>query len=260
MEKLKPNFTQMPNIILDELLSVLSASELKVLLYICRRTYGFHKQMDKISTSQLMNGIRDKDNKPLDTGTGLSNRSILDAIRSLEKLGIIKTTQKGTQTKVFSLDTTYEKSTQEIKDLLMKNLHKPYVKSTQVLMKNLHIQKKEKESIQNKVLAEDELLHKILDDKDDPVKISEVIKQFSEINPACKKMYGNTTQRQAVSDLIESYTYEKVISVIKFLPQSNKVCFWKATTPKQLWDNWINIENEITSKLNKELNKKNNII
>lgn len=148
--KLKPNFTQIPNTILDELLSVLSESELKVLLYICRRTYGFHKQSDRISTSQLMNGIRDKDGVHLDTGTGLSNKSILDSIKSLEKLGIIKTIQKGTQTKYFSLDTAYEKSTQEAKDLLMKNLHKPYVKSTQVLMKNLHIQNKEKESIQNK--------------------------------------------------------------------------------------------------------------
>lgn len=241
--KLKPNFTQIPNTILDELLSVLSESELKVLLYICRRTYGFHKQNDRISTSQLMNGIRDKDGVHLDTGTGLSNKSILDSIKSLEKLGIIKTIQKGTQTKYFSLDTAYEKSTQEAKDLLMKNLHKPYVKSTQVLMKNLHIQKKEKESIQKKDTAEHKTLHE---------RVPEIIKEFESINPACSKMYGNTTQRQASHDLIEMYGFDKVINVIKFLESSNKVLFWKATTPKQLWDNWVNIQNETITKINKK--------
>lgn len=89
--------------------------------------------------------------------------------------------------------------------------------------------------------------------------IGEVIKEFETVNPACKKMYGNTTQRQAVTDLITEYSFEQVLKVVKFLPQSNKQCFWKATTPKQLWDNWVNIESEIITKFNKQREKAGNV-
>lgn len=247
MEKLKPNFTQTPNVFYDEIMADLGYAELKCLLYIFRRTYGFHKQSDRISLSQFVDGI-----EGLDKGTGLAKKNVYPALESLVEKKLVKKDTSGNTTR-------YSLYLLEPLKVGTQSTQNRYAKYPEVGTQST-IQKKEKESIQKKELAEDKLPHKIIDDKDDSSKISEVIKEFSEINPACKKMYGNTTQRQAVSDLIESYTYEKVISVIKFLPQSNKVCFWKATTPKQLWDNWINIENEITSKLNKELTKKNNII
>lgn len=239
--KLKPNFTQIPNTILDELLSVLSESELKVLLYICRRTYGFHKQNDRISTSQLMNGIRDKDGVHLDTGTGLSNKSILDSIKSLEKLGIIKTIQKGTQTKYFSLDTAYEKSTQEAKDLLMKNLHKPYVKSTQVLMKNLHIQNKEKESIQKKEYAT------VSQD------VSNIIKLFETVDPKNKTYYSNKTQRSACEFMINEYGFENIEKVIKLLPMTNQQDYFpRITSPFELKEKWTKLAVALQSKQRKD--------
>src|SRR5919106_799613 len=55
-----PNSTQVPDTLFDELLSELSGAELKVVLYIIRRTFGFKRQTDTISISQLLHGITKK--------------------------------------------------------------------------------------------------------------------------------------------------------------------------------------------------------
>jgi phage replication O-like protein O len=52
-EKLKPNFTAVPNVIFDEIMKGLNEREFKTLMAICRLTYGWGKQFDKISLSQL---------------------------------------------------------------------------------------------------------------------------------------------------------------------------------------------------------------
>jgi phage replication O-like protein O len=84
-----PKYTQIPDELLDELMPVLSGAELKVLLYICRRTFGFKKESDTISLSQIGSGITTKDGKVLDGGTGLSKDSVSRAVKSLEELGVI---------------------------------------------------------------------------------------------------------------------------------------------------------------------------
>jgi len=85
-----PNTTPVPDIVFDELLSELTGNELKVLLYIIRRTYGFGKNADAISLSQFREGITTKDDKVLDKGCGLKhNRTILVALASLEKKGYV---------------------------------------------------------------------------------------------------------------------------------------------------------------------------
>ena len=87
---LSPNYTQVPDVIFDELLHVLSGAELKVLLYIIRRTFGFKKASDDISLNQMLNGIVRKDGERLDGGCGVKNRtSLSQALQSLEKMGII---------------------------------------------------------------------------------------------------------------------------------------------------------------------------
>ena len=91
-----PNYTQTPNEIFDKFLSKLSHAEMKVLLYIVRRTFGFHKEYkgDAISLSQICRGIIKKDKetgetKVLDEGTGLSKKSAILAIKNLEGKGHI---------------------------------------------------------------------------------------------------------------------------------------------------------------------------
>jgi hypothetical protein len=78
-----PNTTPVPDELFDNLLPLLSGAELKVLLYVIRRTFGFKKGSDRISKSQLENGIKKADGSILDGGTGLSRRAIRLAIDSL---------------------------------------------------------------------------------------------------------------------------------------------------------------------------------
>jgi Bacteriophage replication protein O len=85
-----PNTTPVPDVVFDELLSKLTGNELKVLLYIIRRTYGFGKSADAISLSQFRKGITTQDGKVLDNGCGIEhNRTILVALASLEKNGYV---------------------------------------------------------------------------------------------------------------------------------------------------------------------------
>ena len=85
----RPNYTMVPDELFDELLSDLSGSELKVLLYIIRRTFGFKKDSDNISLSQMMHGIKTRDGRVLDRGVGLTKKTVLGALRSLEDSNII---------------------------------------------------------------------------------------------------------------------------------------------------------------------------
>ena len=88
------NTTPVPDILFDKLLTKLSGTELKVLLYIIRRTRGFQKETDAISLSQFTDGIVTKEGKVLDEGCGITNRTAVNkALVSLEKLGCIRSTK-----------------------------------------------------------------------------------------------------------------------------------------------------------------------
>src|ERR1700712_2667778 len=83
------NSTPIPDEFFDILAVQLSEAELRVLLYIMRRTFGFKKKADAISLSQLTGGIRKRDGSMLDYGTGLSRPSVLKALSGLQAKGII---------------------------------------------------------------------------------------------------------------------------------------------------------------------------
>lgn len=85
----RPNYTQVPDALFDELLPDLSGAELKVLLYITRRTLGFRKHEDAISLTQICSGITRHDGTVIDRGTGLSRRSVVPAIRSLVQRNLL---------------------------------------------------------------------------------------------------------------------------------------------------------------------------
>jgi len=84
MNKFIPNFTQVPNYFFDEIMPELGHAEVKCLLYIIRRTYGFHRSSDKIALSQFKNGI-----SGLDGGTGLAKKNICNALDTLVEKNII---------------------------------------------------------------------------------------------------------------------------------------------------------------------------
>jgi len=84
-----PSHTQVPNEIFDELMHDLSGAEFKVLCYIARRTYGFHRMEDSISLKQICDGILTRDGRRLDHGTGLARSTAVVAIRGLVNRGLI---------------------------------------------------------------------------------------------------------------------------------------------------------------------------
>src|SRR5215207_5670692 len=103
-----PNYTQVPDELFDELLPELSGAELKVLLYIIRRTFGFKRDEDSISLSQMLNGLQARDGHVLDRGAGVSKPTLLQALRSLEERHIIATElrrseEKGDEPTVYRL-------------------------------------------------------------------------------------------------------------------------------------------------------------
>ena len=77
------NYTQVPNVFFDDILEGLNLAETKVLLAIMRKTFGWQKQIDRISYSQIVKM------------TGLSKVSISSGIKSLEEKDIIFVVRKG---------------------------------------------------------------------------------------------------------------------------------------------------------------------
>lgn len=96
-----PYFTQIPNEVFDNLLADLSGAEWKVLAYIMRKTYGWHKTEDDIGLRQLTDGI-----PGVDRGTGLSKSTVALALKSLEEWGLIER-QQNRDAERGDLPTTY---------------------------------------------------------------------------------------------------------------------------------------------------------
>lgn len=88
-----PQATQVPDELLDWVMAYLTGAELKVVLYIVRRTFGFKKEADAISLDQLCHGIVRRDGRRLDLGTGLKRPTVLEALRSLRAKNLITAVQ-----------------------------------------------------------------------------------------------------------------------------------------------------------------------
>ena len=73
-----PNFTQVPNVVIDHWQSFFkSGPAFAVLVQICRKTFGWHKSRDRISLQQL------------EKGTGFSRKTVIKAIDELIKQNLI---------------------------------------------------------------------------------------------------------------------------------------------------------------------------
>ncbi len=105
----KPNYTPVPDQFFDEVLDDLSGAETKVALYIIRRTFGFKKDSDDISLSQMVNGITTKSGRVLDKGTGLGKASVIRSCKTLEERGVIirtrrQSAERGYESTTYSLN------------------------------------------------------------------------------------------------------------------------------------------------------------
>jgi hypothetical protein len=103
-----PHYTQIPDAFFDEVMCHLSEAELRVALYIMRRTFGFKKRADAISFNQFLKGIVTRDGRRLDHGCGIAGRTNLTrALRGLEEKGVISA-RRSTSARGDAQTTVYE--------------------------------------------------------------------------------------------------------------------------------------------------------
>ena len=130
-----PNYTPVPDELFDEQLPDLNGSELKVLLYIIRRTFGFKKESDNISLNQLLHGITTREGIVLDRGTGLSKKTLLEAIKSLIEKNLIiskrrRSEEKGNEPTTYHLNIVGKSEKDTDRPLGVKSTPRGGVKST----------------------------------------------------------------------------------------------------------------------------------
>jgi len=83
------NTTPIPDEFFDVIAPLLTEAELRVSLYMMRRIRGFKKSEDAISFSQLVGGIKTRDGRVLDQGTGMSKSAVWRGINGLVAKGIL---------------------------------------------------------------------------------------------------------------------------------------------------------------------------
>jgi len=87
----KPNTTPTPDELFDVVLPRIdNLAELKVVLYVIRRTFGFGKERDRISLNQFTKGIVTRDGRRLDEGVGLSRSAIVKGLRRAVRDGYLR--------------------------------------------------------------------------------------------------------------------------------------------------------------------------
>jgi Bacteriophage replication protein O len=103
-----PNGTVVPDEVFDILMPQLTEAELRVLLYIIRRTFGFKKSSDDISLRQIVEGITTKEGRVLDGGAGIGKTAAVRAIKSLAARRVIfaqrnSSPEKGNEATTYAL-------------------------------------------------------------------------------------------------------------------------------------------------------------
>ena len=101
------NWSKLPHQLIDALPIIKTVSEVKVILYILRHTWGFHETEKRISLDEFAHGRKRKGKPRMDGGTGLSVPSIRAGIHEAIKDGFIlvetDSRDKGRVKKFYSL-------------------------------------------------------------------------------------------------------------------------------------------------------------
>lgn len=79
------NYSKLPHALIDELSNITSESELKVILYILRHTWGYHDTEKKITIDEFCNGRKRSDGSRIDGGCGITTNAVKSGIaRAIE--------------------------------------------------------------------------------------------------------------------------------------------------------------------------------
>jgi len=232
--QLQNGFTRIANEILEQLSFVqMSGSEWQFVMCLFRKTYGFNKSEDWITGSQIV------------LMTGLKKERVSEAKRRLLARKIV--TEKRNK---ISFNKDYEKWAE-----LRKNVTVVTEKRNKMLRKSVNT-KDNKETI-TKDTSRQGLQEKIFMEN----QIPEVIKLFESVDPKNKTYYGNKTQRSACEFLLAEYGLDEIKKRIDVIPKTNGMQFFpNITTPCQLRDKWVQLDNQIKRYKEEAITKNNNVI
>jgi len=174
----------------------MNGSELRVVLFITRKTYGYQKKSDRISLSQFQ------------LGTHMNRAQAVDTIRSLvEKKIVIK------DGGVYKLNKNYDEWVVCKRVLPETSMQKHTTASMQKHTKTSmqkHTHKRKKENLQKKLSKTSVLQGE---------QWNTLIDSFREINPFYQEFYKNKTERNALDSLAEKIGFEKLLATVQHLPQ-----------------------------------------
>jgi hypothetical protein len=74
---------------MDLLMPFLHEAEVRIVVYLVRRTYGFQRDNDTISLDQFVNGLR-TETRQLDFGAGVSRRAAISALMVLKDMEVVE--------------------------------------------------------------------------------------------------------------------------------------------------------------------------
>ena len=229
-------FTPIANEILERLsFPGINGSEYRIINIVIRKTYGFQKKKDRISLTQFQ------------LFASMNRSQAVETIKSLVCKRILL--KEGS---VYKFNKNWEEWLVCKRILHTASMQKDtgggMQKHTKCSMQK-HTHKRKKERVTKEIPEHSSGL------------IVKLIDLFVMINPACKRMYGNTTQRQACQDLIDTYGFEEISKVIPFLPKNNSTAFKpKANTPLQLWQKYQSIKDSWLQEKSKLKAKERNVI
>lgn len=217
--QIENGYTKIANELLDALCAVsLSGHEWNVVNAIIRKTYGYNKKEDWVTNTQIMKL------------TGQTQQKVSQAKRKLVEKNIV--TENGNK---ISLNKDYEKWVE---------LPKTVTRVTENGNKQLPKTVNTKDNI--KTITKDISKETLHSKKTMENQIPEVIKLFEAIDPKNKTYYGNKTQRAACAFLLSEYGFEEIEKRTTVLPKTNTMPYFpNITTPCQLRDKWVTLNNQI---------------
>lgn len=227
--QLEKGYTRIANEILEALGRIrISGEATQVLNVILRKTYGFGKKQDRISLSQFI------------LATGMKKPTVCRAINKLLSMEIIIKIDNELG-EIYCIQKDFDE-------------WKPLAKKITLAKKIITVIKKDNSSLSKKIHTKETTTKETLTKERSGTSplIPDVIKLFEGVNPACKKYYANTVQRQACQDLIETYSFEEVCKVIAILPKTNKIAYFPTiNTPVQLWNDYQKLKDRLVQEKSK---------
>lgn len=214
----------------------LTEYERVIMMCIWRKTYGWSKKEDWIANSQFHEE------------TGIPKPHITRTLKSLREKGIVtKEAKKVTivkNYKVWKVEWRVTSSGNKVTSTGNKKL--PPQVPTKASKTNIQKQLADK-SLQTKKSMKN--------------LIPDVIKLFEAVDPKNKTYYGNKTQRAACEFLLNEYGLEEIAKRTEVLPKTNGIQFFpNITTPCQLRDKWVQLENQVKRHRAEQQTKTNNVI